>query len=340
MSSPRDAFGALADPTRRAILDALRVENGVSLTAGELAAQFPHLSRPAVSKHLAVLRDAGLVAVEERGREWHYTLDPRPLAAIYEGWLAAFAPLWDERLARLKRLAEAPRPAGNGARGAIDHLRRAQEAEWSAEERMKARLSRRALLRGSGRARRGGGGRAAGRVRELEGQRRHAAHADQPRADDEHHDRAAAGNAAVPEAARGHRHAAADRAHRRADDGEPLLRRPLRDARAGRRLRARRRRPAARRQPRRRRQARPGVPHAVDLPARAACPAQDWNGSHQSWATTGATTASSTRSDRGRDGLLGRAPTCPSTTGSRRRSRCATAGSARCSRRRIPTAAS
>ena len=76
------------------------------MTAGEIAAQFPRLSRPAVSKHLGVLRDATLVQVREEGREWHYALDPRPLAEIYDGWFAAFAPLWDESLQRLKRRVE------------------------------------------------------------------------------------------------------------------------------------------------------------------------------------------------------------------------------------------
>ena len=100
----RDVFGALADPTRRALLDLLR--DTPELNAGALAAAFPDLSRPAVSKHLGVLRDAGLVRVREAGREWFYALDPEPLAAAYEEWWARFVPLWDERLARLKANAE------------------------------------------------------------------------------------------------------------------------------------------------------------------------------------------------------------------------------------------
>ncbi len=104
MSKRRDAFGALADPTRRAILNLLRERP--SLTAGAIAARFPGLSRAAVSKHLGVLRRARLVKAREAGREWHYTLDPRPLAEVYHDWLSAFAPLWDESLQRLKRRAE------------------------------------------------------------------------------------------------------------------------------------------------------------------------------------------------------------------------------------------
>ena len=76
------------------------------MTAGEIAARFPRLSRPAVSKHLGVLRRARLVRARERGREWHYTLDPRPLAEVYYEWLRGFAPLWEESLKRLKRQAE------------------------------------------------------------------------------------------------------------------------------------------------------------------------------------------------------------------------------------------
>jgi DNA-binding transcriptional ArsR family regulator len=100
----RDAFAAVADPTRRAILDLLRQRP--SLTAGEIAAQFPHMSRPAISKHLGVLRRAGLVQALERGREWHYRLDPLPLGEIYTDWLARFAPLWETSLKQLKRQAE------------------------------------------------------------------------------------------------------------------------------------------------------------------------------------------------------------------------------------------
>jgi DNA-binding transcriptional ArsR family regulator len=99
-------YSAIADPTRRAILELLRDKS--SLTAGEIAAQFSRISRPAVSKHLGVLRESRLVHASEEGREWHYTLDPAPLADVYENWLRGFAPLWDESLTRLKRNAERP----------------------------------------------------------------------------------------------------------------------------------------------------------------------------------------------------------------------------------------
>ena len=104
MSRRKDAFAALADPTRRSILDLLRQRP--TLTAGEIAARFPHISRAAVSKHLRVLRLARLVKARERGREWHYSLDPRPLADLYREWLSSFAPYWEESLTRLKRQVE------------------------------------------------------------------------------------------------------------------------------------------------------------------------------------------------------------------------------------------
>ena len=106
----RNAFGALADPTRRSILDLLRERP--TLTAGEIAAQFPRISRPAVSKHLRVLRQARLVRARERGREWHYSLDPRPLAEIYRDWLVRFAPFWEESLIQLKRQVEGEQESG------------------------------------------------------------------------------------------------------------------------------------------------------------------------------------------------------------------------------------
>jgi DNA-binding transcriptional ArsR family regulator len=91
-------FGALADPTRRAILATLkRAEAPVHTLAEKFA-----ISRPAVSKHLAVLRGAGLVREARRGRENFYALER---AALEEArlWLSAF---WRERLGALKQLAE------------------------------------------------------------------------------------------------------------------------------------------------------------------------------------------------------------------------------------------
>jgi DNA-binding transcriptional ArsR family regulator len=103
----RDPFVALADPTRRAVLELLRDEG--TLPAGQIAAHFPQLSRPAISKHLRVLREAQLVRAREVGREQHYTLDPEPLAEIYRTWIAPFVPGWEAGLQELKRRVEEDR---------------------------------------------------------------------------------------------------------------------------------------------------------------------------------------------------------------------------------------
>jgi DNA-binding transcriptional ArsR family regulator len=105
----RDPFSAIADPTRRAILDLLADRS--SLTAGEIADEFPDISRPAVSKHVRILREAGLVHVRPNGRELHYSLDVRPLRQIYQRWLARYEPMWDDSLQRLKRNVEAKKPS-------------------------------------------------------------------------------------------------------------------------------------------------------------------------------------------------------------------------------------
>jgi len=90
-------FEALADPTRRAVLRAV-AEHG-SRTATELAGGLP-VTRQAVAKHLAVLRDAGLVTPERCGRELRFSARPEPLDAAGR-WLTATGAAWDDRLRRL-----------------------------------------------------------------------------------------------------------------------------------------------------------------------------------------------------------------------------------------------
>ncbi len=108
MSKASDPFAALAHPTRREILERLRDHPGMS--AGEIAAGFPSVSRPAISRHLSVLRRANLVGSRTSGRECHYAVDARPLADIYERYLRAFAPIWDQSLPNLKHMVEAGLP--------------------------------------------------------------------------------------------------------------------------------------------------------------------------------------------------------------------------------------
>jgi DNA-binding transcriptional ArsR family regulator len=97
------AFHAVADPTRRRILDLLRAAG--PLRAGDLAAKFPRISRPGVSKHLRVLRGAHLLRQERRGRELWYRLDAVPLLNI-DGWLREYETFWQSRLDELKRAVE------------------------------------------------------------------------------------------------------------------------------------------------------------------------------------------------------------------------------------------
>jgi DNA-binding transcriptional ArsR family regulator len=93
-----DVFGALADPNRRHLLQALAREEA---TATELAAGLP-VTRQAVAKHLAALREAGLVDARRLGRETRYRLTPEPLGEAVE-WLTSVGGAWDERLAALRR---------------------------------------------------------------------------------------------------------------------------------------------------------------------------------------------------------------------------------------------
>ncbi|GAA2664523.1 metalloregulator ArsR/SmtB family transcription factor [Streptomyces vastus] len=95
-------LGALADPTRRQLLDQLAARG--EATATTLAAQLP-VSRQAVVKHLAVLDAAGLVSGSRVGREMRYMVRPAALDATAR-WMATLAADWDSRLATIKRVAE------------------------------------------------------------------------------------------------------------------------------------------------------------------------------------------------------------------------------------------
>jgi DNA-binding transcriptional ArsR family regulator len=94
-------YRAIADPTRRAILDKLR---GGPVPVNAIAEGFRQ-SRPAVSRHLRVLRSARLVAVRSQGRERHYYLDPAPLKTVAE-WLEEYRVFWQMNLAQLKHFLE------------------------------------------------------------------------------------------------------------------------------------------------------------------------------------------------------------------------------------------
>jgi DNA-binding transcriptional ArsR family regulator len=95
-------FQALADPTRRAVLDLLRRGRQ---PAGQIASAFP-VSRPAISKHLRLLRRAHLVREHREGRHRVYQLNPEPLRAV-DSWLEQYRVFWTASLNNLKAFVEA-----------------------------------------------------------------------------------------------------------------------------------------------------------------------------------------------------------------------------------------
>jgi DNA-binding transcriptional ArsR family regulator len=100
--SSEATFSALADPTRRAVLDLLRKGRQ---PAGQIAQAFP-ISRPAISKHLRLLRRAHLVSEHREGRNRFYHLNPEPLRAV-GSWLEQYRSFWSSSLANLKAFVEA-----------------------------------------------------------------------------------------------------------------------------------------------------------------------------------------------------------------------------------------
>jgi DNA-binding transcriptional ArsR family regulator len=94
-----DTFSVVADPTRRAMLDLL-VKHERS--AGELVSAFPNISQPAVSKHLRILKDTGLVDMRVQAQQRIYTLQPKALAEL-DAWIAKYKVFWPDRLDSLER---------------------------------------------------------------------------------------------------------------------------------------------------------------------------------------------------------------------------------------------
>lgn len=99
--SAEATFHALADPTRRAVLDLLRTG---AKPAGQIAGSFS-VSRPAISKHLRQLRKARLVIEHRSGRHRFYHLNPEPLKAV-DSWLERYRHFWEMNLANLKNFVE------------------------------------------------------------------------------------------------------------------------------------------------------------------------------------------------------------------------------------------
>src|SRR5947199_7674534 len=94
-----DVFKALADPTRRSLLDELYKDDGQSLT--ELERRLP-MTRFGVMKHLKVLEEAGLVTTKKRGREKLHFLNPVPIRLVHDRWVSKYAEPWAATLSDLK----------------------------------------------------------------------------------------------------------------------------------------------------------------------------------------------------------------------------------------------
>jgi DNA-binding transcriptional ArsR family regulator len=95
-----EVFKALADPTRRELLDRLFERDGQSLSA--LEEGLP-MSRFGVMKHLKVLEEAGLVTTRKRGREKLHFLNPVPIRLVHDRWVNKYAEPWASALSELKR---------------------------------------------------------------------------------------------------------------------------------------------------------------------------------------------------------------------------------------------
>src|SRR5690242_18851528 len=95
-----DVFKALADPTRRRLLDELFEQDGQTLSA--LEQRLP-MTRFGVAKHLKVLEEAGLVTTRRRGREKLHFLNPVPIREVHDRWVSKYAEPWASALSELKR---------------------------------------------------------------------------------------------------------------------------------------------------------------------------------------------------------------------------------------------
>jgi len=92
----RDVFQAIADPTRRDIIS-LVARN--SMTSNDVAASFD-VSRQAISKHIKILMECGILMIDQQGRERYYSLQPKKLAQVAE-WIEPFRTMWEDKFNRL-----------------------------------------------------------------------------------------------------------------------------------------------------------------------------------------------------------------------------------------------
>lgn len=95
----RDVFQAIADPTRRDIINLIAHK---TLTPNEVAEQFD-VSRQAISKHIQILTECGILVIEQQGRERYYSVQPKKMNEV-EAWLKEFRNIWENRFDKLDRL--------------------------------------------------------------------------------------------------------------------------------------------------------------------------------------------------------------------------------------------
>jgi DNA-binding transcriptional ArsR family regulator len=100
MATSAEVFTALADPTRRGLFERLSREGELTV---RLLTDNSGVSQPAVSKHLGVLKHAGLVRARHKGRQTHYTAHPHALAPLLD-WMRFYSRFWHERFDRLEDL--------------------------------------------------------------------------------------------------------------------------------------------------------------------------------------------------------------------------------------------
>jgi DNA-binding transcriptional ArsR family regulator/uncharacterized protein YndB with AHSA1/START domain len=124
-----EVFRALADPTRRSLLDALFREDGQTL--GALVERYP-MTRIGVMKHLKVLEDAGLVVTKRRGREKLHFLNPIPIRRLHDRWIDKFTEPWAAALTDLKEELENPMEPKKMEKVFEIYIRTTPERLWDA----------------------------------------------------------------------------------------------------------------------------------------------------------------------------------------------------------------
>jgi uncharacterized protein YndB with AHSA1/START domain len=124
-----EVFKALADPTRRSLLDELYREDGQTL--GALEARFP-MTRFGVMKHLKQLEAAGLVVTRREGREKRHFLNPVPIRLVHDRWVSKYAEPWAAGLSELKTSLEAQMEPKTSAKVFEIYIRTTPERLWDA----------------------------------------------------------------------------------------------------------------------------------------------------------------------------------------------------------------